>query len=132
VTDTIQMFPTITAYMSMADNIALGIVAAISTCNGSAYGIPLRTGRVDALAAGPSGVPEPTTDLATTLAQFAAAGFSQADTIASTACGHSLGRIHYSNFPTIVDASAVTVNNTDGGVGFDTTPAVFDASVVNE
>lgn len=68
----------------LSANTSQGIVAAVSTCNGSAYGIPLRVGRVDALEAGPSGVPEPTTDLETTLAQFEAAGFSQADAIAST------------------------------------------------
>ncbi|KAI0123522.1 heme peroxidase [Xylariales sp. AK1849] len=126
------MTPTITAYVSMADNIALGIVAAVSTCSGNVTGIPIRAGRVDALEAGPSGVPEQTTSLDDTLAKFAAAGFSQEDAIASTACGHSLGRIHYSNFPEIVDESAVTVNNTHGGVGFDDSPAVFDSSVVNE
>ncbi|ETS73537.1 hypothetical protein PFICI_14483 [Pestalotiopsis fici W106-1] len=133
VNDTLKfMLPTITAYVSMADNIALGIVAAVATCSGNSTGIPLRAGRTDALAAGPSGVPEPTTSLEDTLAQFEAAGFSQEDAIASTACGHSLGRIHYSNFPDIVDESTVTSNNTHGGVGFDSTPASFDATVVNE
>ncbi|KAK6071116.1 wsc domain-containing protein 2 [Seiridium cupressi] len=126
------MLPTITAYLSMADNIALGLVAAVSTCSGNATGIPIRAGRDDALAAGPSGVPEQTTSLEDTLAQFDAAGFSQEDAIIATACGHSLGRIHYSNFPDIVDESTVTSNNTHGGVGFDSTPADFDATVVNE
>ncbi|RDW79676.1 hypothetical protein BP6252_04314 [Coleophoma cylindrospora] len=130
INDTIQF--TISAYLSMADNLALGIVVSVATCGGSDTGIPLRTGRIDATEAGPAGVPEPTTDLDTTLAQFAAAGFNQSDTIGVTACGHSLGRIHYSNFPTIVDESFVTDTNLDGGEGFDTTPDVFDSSVVNE
>ncbi|KAH6653037.1 heme peroxidase [Truncatella angustata] len=126
------MLPTINAYLSMADNIALGLVAALSTCSGDSTGIQIRAGRTDAIAAGPSGVPEPTTGLEETLAQFAAAGFTQEDAIVSTACGHSLGRIHYTNFPDIVDKSAVTGSNTHGGVGFDGTPADFDSSVVNE
>ncbi|ETS86444.1 hypothetical protein PFICI_00272 [Pestalotiopsis fici W106-1] len=131
--DTLRfMGPTITAYLSMADNIALGLVASLSTCGATVGGINLRAGRKDALEAGPSGVPEPTTDLETTLNQFAAAGFSQSETIILTACGHSLGRIHYSNFPEIVDESAVSNSNLNGGVGFDDTPADFDSSVVNE
>lgn len=123
--------PTLTAYSSVADIIALGLVTSVSTCGGG-NGVPLRVGRIDAHEAGPAGVPSETTDLETTLAQFAAAGFTQEETIAATACGHSLGRIHYSNFPEIVPASAVTVNNTNGGVGFDRTPATFDPVVVNE
>ncbi|KAK6197264.1 Oxysterol-binding protein OBPa [Pestalotiopsis sp. IQ-011] len=131
--DTLRfMGPTITGYMSMADNIALGLVASLSTCGATVGDIALRAGRKDALEAGPSGVPEPTTDIETTLSQFEAAGFNQAETIALTACGHSLGRIHYSNFPEIVDESVVSSNNLNGGVGFDDTPADFDASVINE
>jgi hypothetical protein len=61
-----------------------GLVASVSTCGGLDTGIPLRVGRIDATEAGPSGVPEPTTDLETTLAQFASAGFSQSETIALT------------------------------------------------
>ncbi|KAF8859171.1 heme peroxidase [Acephala macrosclerotiorum] len=133
VNDTLQFFsPTVSAYMSMADNIALGVIASVAECGGTNTGIVARTGRIDADSAGPAGVPEPTTDLATTLAQFAAAGFNHADTIALTACGHSLGRVHYSNFPDIVDESYVTSTNLDGGEPFDSTPAVFDSAVVNE
>lgn len=53
-------------------------------CGGSNRGIPLRIGRIDADAAAPSGVPEPTTDLETTLARFEAVGFNQSETIALT------------------------------------------------
>ncbi|KAK6064516.1 WSC domain-containing protein [Seiridium cupressi] len=131
--DTLRfMGPTITAYLSMADNIALGLVASIASCGGSNTGIPLRAGRIDAVEAGPAGVPETTTDLDTTFARFEAAGFNQTDAIAMTACGHSLGRIHQSNFPDIVDEDVVDDNNMDGGVAFDNSPAIFDASVVNE
>jgi hypothetical protein len=61
-----------------------GLVASVSTCGVLDTGIPLRIGRIDTTEAGPSDVPEPTTDLETTLAQFASAGFSQSETIALT------------------------------------------------
>ena len=73
----------------MADLIALGTALSIGTCGGPA--IPLRGGRIDATEAGPSGVCQPETDLVTTLASFSGAGFNQADTIALTACGHTMG-----------------------------------------
>jgi len=70
--------------MYISANKFQGLVASVSTCGGSDTGIPLRVGRIDATEAGPSGVPEPTTDLETTLAQFTSAGFSQSETIALT------------------------------------------------
>ena len=73
----------------VADVIAVGAAMAIGTCGGPP--IPLRGGRVDATEAGPSGVCEPETDLKTTLASFSGAGFNQADAIALTACGHTMG-----------------------------------------
>jgi hypothetical protein len=124
--------PDINAFMSMADMITLGAIQSVNACGSKASSIDLRAGRVDATEAGPAGVPEPTTDLNTTLAQFAAAGFDQASTIALTACGHTVGHIHYSNFPDIVSADAVTDNNTEGAVGFDSTPIVFDNVLVTE
>jgi hypothetical protein len=56
----------------------------VTECGGNARAIPLRVGRIDALAAGPSGVPTPFTPLAPTLAQFAQAGMSASDTISLT------------------------------------------------
>lgn len=76
-------------HIAVADLIALGAVISIKSCGGPL--VPLRGGRVDATEAGPAGVCEPETDLHTTLSKFAAAGFNQADTIALTACGHSMG-----------------------------------------
>jgi hypothetical protein len=35
-------------------------------------------------------------------------------------------------FPTVVDESAVTLNNTNGGSNFDTTRGIFDPTVVGE
>lgn len=74
---------------TVADLIALGTAMAIGTCGGPP--IPLRGGRIDATVAGPSGVCQPETDLQTTLASFSSAGFNQADAIALTACGHTMG-----------------------------------------
>lgn len=68
---------------------AMGVAMAIGTCGGPQ--IPYRGGRIDATKAGPSGVCEPETDLRTTLSAFSGAGFNQADTIALTACGHTMG-----------------------------------------
>lgn len=73
----------------VADLIALATAMAIGTCGGPP--IPLRGGRTDATEAGASGVCQPETDLQTTLASFSGAGFNQADAIALTACGHTMG-----------------------------------------
>lgn len=78
-----------TNHGAVADLIALGTAMAIGTCGGPQ--IPLRGGRIDATEAGASGVCQPETDLQTTLASFSGAGFNQADTIALTACGHTMG-----------------------------------------
>ena len=74
---------------TVADLIALGTALAIGTCGGPP--IPLRGGRIDATEAGASGVCQPETDLQTTFASFSGAGFNPADTIALTACGHTMG-----------------------------------------
>lgn len=69
---------------SRVDLFFQGIAVSVATCRNSTVGFPVRTGRIDATEAGPSGVPAPDTDLETTLAQFEAAGFDQSDTIAVT------------------------------------------------
>jgi hypothetical protein len=43
-----------------------------------------------------------------------------------------MGSVHHSNFPTVVPESAVTPNNTGGGIHLDSTPGVFDDHVVQE
>lgn len=118
------------AKASMADLIALGAALAIGTCGGPA--IPLRVGRVDATQAGPSGVCEPETDLKTTLSSFSKAGFNQADTIALTACGHTMGGVRHSTFPQIVPASAVEPENLDGRIAFDDTVGNYDSNTVQQ
>ncbi|CZR56980.1 related to beta-1,3 exoglucanase precursor [Phialocephala subalpina] len=148
VNDTLEFLaPTQSAYLSMADQIALGVLVSVAQCGGNAKAIPLRVGRIDASAAGPSGVPTPFTAIEPTLAQFAQAGMSQSDTIGlvydlsfflspnadfASACGHSLGRVHAVNFPDIVGDSPITSTNLDGGVSFDSTPAALDPTGMNE
>ena len=75
--------------ITVADVIALGTVVAVGACGGPK--IPYRGGRIDATSSGASGVPEPETDIRTTLSSFSRAGFNQDDAIGLTACGHSMG-----------------------------------------
>ncbi|KAI1330774.1 heme peroxidase [Xylariaceae sp. FL0255] len=123
--------PFVNEYVPMADLIALGTVMSVNLCGGK-Y-IPFRPGRVDALAADPTtGVPEPDTSLDETLAEFSRAGFNQVDAIGLTACGHTLGSVHHTGFPTVADNSTLSATNTAGGINFDSTRAVFDPLVVHE
>lgn len=114
----------------VADLIALGVVTSVANCGGPK--IPMRVGRVDATAAGPSGVPEPETSISDTLNEFNTAGFNDGDTVTLTACGHSMGGVHRNIFPQVVPASAIGPNNADGRVPFDETVAVFDVTTVND
>lgn len=114
----------------VSDLIALGTVMATAACGGPH--VEMKGGRIDATAAGPSGVPEPETDIQDTLNQFGNAGFNSDDGITLTACGHSMGGVHHSSFPQVVPASAVTSTNTDGRIAFDETVAVFDIDTVND
>ena len=118
------------AKLSMADLIAAGAALSIGACGGPP--ILLRGGRIDATGPGPSGVPEPETDIKTTLADFSGAGFSQEDAIALTACGHTMGGVRHSTFPQVVPASAIGVNNSDGRIAFDDTVANFDVDHVQQ
>lgn len=72
----------------MADLIALSVVMAVGGCGGP--NIPLRVGRIDAVQGGPFGVPEPETSIEKTLFEFSNAGFDKSDSIALTACGHTM------------------------------------------
>ncbi|KAJ7802618.1 heme peroxidase [Mycena olivaceomarginata] len=111
--------PFVNAHVSMADMIALSVVMSVGTCSAPTI-------------RGLFGVPEPETDIDTTLDQFSQAGFGQSDAIGLTVCGHTLGSVHHGGFPQVVPQSAVTPNNTGGGIHFDATPDVFDVNVLNE
>ena len=140
---------------AVADLVALGTVTSVQNCGGPQ--IPYRGGRVDATGPGAAGVPAPDTNLSQTLQFFANSGFGQKDSIALTACGHTMGyvyhkvsfelfppmsiifilltprsSVHHGGFPTVVNASYVTPNNTQGGARLDTTFDKFDLNVVTE
>lgn len=117
--------PFLTSRSSMADIIALGVYTAVRSCQGPV--IPIRTGRIDATAAGPPGVPLPQNSLVTLQNQFARVGFSTTEMIAVTACGHTLGGVHAEDFPQIVPSGT-------GGSSFphfDTTTK-FDSQIAVE
>lgn len=111
---------------SAADLLAMSVVVANAGCGGAR--MPFRAGRVDALEAGPAGVPEPDTPLETTRARFAGAGFNEAEMITLVACGHTLGGVHSRNNPHItgLDPSPDTVTK------FDSTFDSFDSRVATE
>ncbi|KZT35666.1 heme peroxidase [Sistotremastrum suecicum HHB10207 ss-3] len=117
--------PFVNTYASMADMVALGSTVASAACGGPIF--PFKGGRISATQAGEFGVPEPDEELQPTLERFAGAGFSQTRAIQLTACS-----VHHAGFPLIVDTSVVTPNNTQGGIHFDDTVAVFDNHVVTE
>ena len=114
----------------MSDLLALGTVMAVGACGGPHVG--MKGGRVDATAAGPSGVPEPETSISDTLTDFSNAGFVTDDAITLTACGHTMGGVHRAQFPQVVPASSVSSTNTDGRVAFDESVNTFDVSVVSD
>lgn len=120
----------VTAQASMADLMALGTAMAVGACGGPQ--IPFRGGRIDATGPGSSGVPEPETDIKTTLGDFSGAGFNQEDAIGLTACGHTMGGVHHSTFPQVVTESAVGHSNAGGRIAFDDTVANFDVDVVKQ
>ncbi|KAH8815517.1 heme peroxidase [Xylogone sp. PMI_703] len=137
-------------FLSMSDLIGIGLSDALAACDPTARRIPLRVGRIDATGPGPAGVPKPTDSFEFALDAFATAGFNQSEMIQAVACGHSLGGVHHTNFPDIgwsftpgllyhmsLTCSLIVPDlqdptNTDGRASFDSTPAVFDNTGVNE
>lgn len=83
-----------------SDVIAVATTFAVASCGGPI--IPFRGGRIDAISAGPLGVPEPQQDLQTHTDIFRRQGFSQTEMITLVACGHTLGGVRSSDFPDIV------------------------------
>ncbi|RDW71173.1 hypothetical protein BP6252_07736 [Coleophoma cylindrospora] len=112
-----QFFSTRT---SVADLIALGLSLATRSCGGPI--VPMKTGRIDATAAGPIGVPQPQNSLFTFENQFLRMGFNTSEMIYLVACGHTVGGVHAGNFPTIVTAGTFA----NDYAPFDDTLDVFD------
>jgi hypothetical protein len=107
----------------VADLVATSVVMAVDNCGGPQ--IPLRSGKISATKSSPFEVLAPDTNLETPLSFFASSGFNQVDSIGLTACGHTMGSLHHGEFRTVVGPSAVTPNNTAGGIHFDDTVDVF-------
>lgn len=55
------------------------VVLAVAQCRGPT--VPLRVGRIDATVAGPSGVPDPSEDIATLTREFDRMGFTPTEMI---------------------------------------------------
>ena len=113
----------LTSKSSMADLIAAGVYASVRSCGGPV--VPLRFGRVDATEAGLGGVPQPQNSVGSFTSAFDRMTFTQAEMIQLVACGHTLGSVHSTEFPTIVSASV-------GQVAFDSSNTVFDNKVAAE
>ncbi|KAF9768916.1 hypothetical protein IL306_013726 [Fusarium sp. DS 682] len=111
-----------------ADLTALGTAVAVQLCGGPK--IPFRPGRVTAYKAGPSGVPEPSTNLKDTFAAFTKAGFTKEEMTAMVACGHALGGVHSADFPDVVGFKG-DLNN-DTSVPFQKDPFSFGNGIVTE
>ncbi|KAH7127671.1 heme peroxidase [Dactylonectria macrodidyma] len=111
---------------SGADMLALSLVASVASCGGQK--VPLRMGRVDAVKAGPSGVPKPENKLRTAMSAFTKAGFTQQEMIALVACGHTVGGVHSTENPGIAGGKPSPSNKPT----FDRTPDDFDNAVVKE
>lgn len=90
--------------------------------------ITYRGGRVDSSVVNNPGVPQPHEDLESHTTSFARQGFNATEMIALVACGHSIGGVQRSAFPTIVEANPAP-SEEDTQATFDTTPFRFDNTV---
>jgi len=111
----------LTARSSMADLIALGVYASVRSCGGPA--VPFRAGRIDAVGPGRTGVPQPDHPIESFRKQFARMGFTPAEMIQVTACGHTIGGVHEAEFPELL---------IQGEAPLDSSVADFDNRVVTE
>ncbi|KAH8077081.1 heme peroxidase [Cristinia sonorae] len=121
--------PSSNRYFSLADTIAMAMVTAVEMCGGPK--IPYRGGRIDALQPNSPGVPEPQQSIEEHIASFARQGFTKADMIGLTACGHSIGGVQNIAFPDIVPPSS-DQSNPQGNVNFDSTGVLFDNKIATE
>ncbi|KAK7715193.1 hypothetical protein SLS64_003891 [Diaporthe eres] len=106
---------------SLADLIALGVYASVRSCGGPV--VPVRGGRVDAPGPGNMGVPQPEHSIEQFREQFSRMGFTDEEMIQVTACGHTIGGVHDTEFPELVE---------EGEAPSDSTVAMFDEKVITE
>ncbi|PVF94577.1 heme peroxidase [Serendipita vermifera] len=123
-------FAFVTARVSLADLVALGVVAAMDSCGGPE--IPFRSGRIDNFTPSPPGVPEPHQDIQTHINAFSRMGFTKEEMIGLVACGHSIGGVHHATFPDIVPPPPDPSTNFQGVQHFDSTFDSFDNKVATE
>lgn len=116
-------------HVSMADLIALSVVAATDHCGGPQ--VEFHAGRVDATEAGPPGVPKPDQNLTHHTEVFAKQGFNTEEMITMVACGHTLGGVHHEDFPQIVGDPAATPGNVTQFEG-NNSAYKFDNNVLTE
>jgi hypothetical protein len=121
-----NMLPFYNTRASISDLLALSVYASVRSCGGPI--VPIRGGRMDATKGGSIGVPEPLDDIGTFQNKFSRTGFSTADMITMTACGHTVGGVHAADFPSIVKAGTVAndYQATDSSI------AVFDNKIAIE
>lgn len=118
------MSPFFNKKTSLADLIALGVYTTVRSCQGPI--VPVRYGRVDATARGPTGVPEVQNNVFTFQQQFQRMGFNPTEMIQLVACGHSIGGVHSDPNSRIVPPG--TLENDVGPL--DSTPDLYDSHVV--
>lgn len=106
---------------SLSDLIALGVYASVRSCGGPM--IPVRGGRVDAPGPGGMGVPQPEHSIEQFREQFSRMGFTNQEMIQVTACGHTIGGVHGTEFPELIE---------EGEAPSDSTVAMFDEKVITE
>ncbi|RDA86585.1 hypothetical protein CP532_5984 [Ophiocordyceps camponoti-leonardi (nom. inval.)] len=120
------MAPFMSPRASLSDLVALGVYASVRSCGGPV--VPFRAGRRDAVGAGNPGVPQPQNSVFTFQQQFERMGFSKEEMIQLTACGHTIGGVHQTEFPDLMPSTGVR----NGEVPSDSTVDKFDANVVTE
>jgi len=112
-----------TRQSSMSDLIALGVYYATRACGGPA--VPVRGGHVDATSGlGPGYIPLVADPPQSLMNKFARMGFSPSEAVELTTCGHTVGKVHAANFPTVIDPSDPLLVN--GAIGLDGTDTKFD------
>ena len=98
----------------------LGAITAVGACGGPV--IPFRPGRADASGPSPEGsIPQPQSSTQSHIETFARMGFSQTEMISLIACGHSIGQVHRTVNPRIVNSTTIRA--------FDDTRTTFDNHV---
>ncbi|PFH45731.1 hypothetical protein AMATHDRAFT_43976, partial [Amanita thiersii Skay4041] len=95
----LDLYPAYNSRVPFSDLLASAVYFALRKCGGPALNV--RAGRIDAHEEGPFGVPDPNEAFHVHVNKFARAGRNQTEMIMMIACGHTIGGVHGSDFPTI-------------------------------